>query len=219
VALAGQGLFGSVDSRKRRMKITEEQRKGIGVALNEADLLGFEVDPEHRVAAATFCVLTLPESGPAPDDRRVQFLFRPVGRITASLRNGRWDDPGAAVVPFTISELLTIVQSFGGLPVYGWECIDVHDKELQKWGNRLSLNWLSGEDGLSHSITVFQDPGDRILNLCVWFDEIEIRDPQGNKIPLDSFIASGKRWWDAFYAGDERTRGYGMAVMKGPANP
>src|SRR5262245_32108018 len=80
--------------------LTEEQCAGLNVALNEADLLGFEVNAERRMAAATFRVLTLPEIGPAPDDRRVQFLFRPVGRVAASLRDGRWDDPGAPIVPF-----------------------------------------------------------------------------------------------------------------------
>lgn len=198
------------------MNITEEQRKGFGVALNESQLLGFEVHPERRVAAATFLVWTLPETGPIPDDRRVQFRFHPVGRVTASLRNGRWDNPDAAVVPFALGDLLSTVQSFGALPVYGWEFIDVHAKELAKWGDRLSLDWGSGEDGRSHSITVFQDPGNRILELCVWFDDLEIRSPQGDQIPLDSFIAAGKRWWDAFYAGDERTKGGGMLLLDEP---
>lgn len=199
------------------MAFTQEQRTGLGIALNEADLLGFEIDPERRIAVATFRVLTLPERGPAPHDRRVHFTFCPVGRIVASLRKGRWDDPDAEVVPFAISELLATVQSFGELSIYGWEYIDVHAKQLAKWGDRLSLDWASGDDGLSHSITVFQDPGDRILDLCVWFDSMELSDSRGESIPLDAFIAGGKRWWQAFYAGDERTKGYGMAPLQGPA--
>jgi len=199
------------------MSLTEEQRAGLNVALNEAELLGFEVDAERRIAAATFRVLRLPEIGPAPDDRRVQFLFRSIGRVAASLRDGRWDDPAAPIVPFALGDLLSVVQSFGGLPVYGWEFIDVHAKELGKWGDRLSLNWISGDDGRSHSITVFQESGNRILDLCVWFDEFEIRDSERHALPIDTFIAAGKRWWDAFYAGDERTKGYGMAPLKGPA--
>ena len=196
------------------MGITEEQRHGLDVALNEAELLGFEVLPDRRVAAATFRVLTLPESGPAPDDRRVQLFFHPVGRVAASLRNGQWNDPNAAIVPFSIDDLLATVQSFGGLAIYGWKFIDVHVKELEKWGDRLSLDWTSGDDGVAHSISVFQDPGDRILDLCVWFDHLDIRDPQQNAITLDDFITCGMRWWDAFHAGDERTKGYGLFPLK-----
>src|SRR5574341_668065 len=190
------------------MSLTEDQRSGLNVALNEADLLGFEVDPGRRIAAATFRVLTLPEIGPPADDRRVHFLLRPIGRVAASLRAGRWDDPNAPVVPLALDELPPIVQSFGGLPVYGLEFIDVHMKELARWGDRLSLNWTSGDDGHSHSITVFQEAENRILDVCVWYDELEILDPQRQVVPVDTFIAGGKRWWDAFYAGDERTKGY-----------
>lgn len=47
----------------------------------------------------------------------------------------------------------------------------------------------------------------------MWFDELIICDPQGHRILIDSFIEAGKRWWDAFHAGDERTRGYGMSPL------
>jgi hypothetical protein len=195
--------------------ITEDQGNGLDIALNEAVLLGFEVDADRRLAAATFEVLTLP--GPAPDDRRVQFVFHPVGRVAASLRNGRWDDSEASIVPFSINDLLTVVQSFKGLPIYGWEFIDTHNKELEEWGDRLSLDWTSGSDGVSHSITVFQDSEDRHLDLCVWFDDLVIRNPVRSTIPLDTFIAAGKRWWDALYAGDERTRGHGITPINDPS--
>src|SRR5262245_24355446 len=111
------------------MEISDEQRVGLGVALNEADLLGVEVDATRRLAAATFRVLTLPVEGPEPEDRRVQLLLRPVGRVAASLREGRWDDPHAEVVPFALPDLLATVQTFGGQSLYGWEFIDVHEKE------------------------------------------------------------------------------------------
>ena len=44
-----------------------------------------------------------------------------------------------------------------------------------------------------------------------------IRDPEGNEIPLESFIAEGKRWWEAFNEGDEQTKGLGMAPLKEPS--
>jgi hypothetical protein len=199
------------------MELDEDQRSSLGVALNEADLLGFEVDPKTRVAAATFRILTLPEEGRPPEDPRVQFLFRPVGRVAASLRNGAWDDPEAEIVPFEIQELLEVVQSFGGQPIYGWEFFDVHEEALRQWGSRLSLNWRSGEEGVSHSICLFQDPGDRILDLCVWFDDFEIKSPTGDSISVAQFVAGGRRWWDGLHSGDPRTDGRGIAPTKGPA--
>ncbi|MGN6625325.1 MAG: hypothetical protein ACTHLN_01785, partial [Tepidisphaeraceae bacterium] len=138
---------------------------------------------------------------------------RPVGRVVASLRNGVWDDMAAEVVPFAVTDLLPVVQRFGGQPIYGWEFFDVHDKELGRWGKRLSLDWRSGSDGLSRSMTVFQESAQHAvqhLNLCIWFDDLEIRRPDGSVLSLEDFATGGKRWWDAMYAGDERTQGAGI---------
>jgi hypothetical protein len=193
-----------------QMKLTEEQKQGLGVALNEATLLGLEVDPQRRVAGATFSVFTLPEEGPAPEDTRVQMLFEPVGRLAASLRLGHWDDSSAEVVTFSIEELLAQVQSFGGLPVYGWEFFDVHEKDFPKWNDRLSIDCRSGEDGQEHTISLFQEGDERHLDICLWFDDFRIRNASGNEITLVEFIAGGTRWWNAFYAKDPRTQGKGM---------
>lgn len=188
-------------------------RNDLGVALNEADLLGFEVSSERQVAAATFRVLTLSTDGLPPADARVQLLFRPVGRVVASLRNGYWNDETAEVVPFALPDLLGVVQSFKGRPIYGWEFFDIGDKELERWGNRLSFDWRSGSDGLSHSIAVFQSSGAgpaRHLDLCVWFDTLEVRRPDGTEILIEEFVAGGRRWWDAMFAGDKQTEGHGI---------
>src|SRR6516225_1144479 len=120
-----------------QMDAWEQLRIELGVALNEADLLGFEVDPDRRLGAATFRVLTLPAVGPPPDHARVQMLFRQVGRVMASLRNGLWNDEAAEVIPFTLGELLGVVQGFGGLPIYGWEFFDLHERQPPKWASRL----------------------------------------------------------------------------------
>jgi hypothetical protein len=194
---------------------TQDQLAGLGVALNEATLLGLEVDPQRLVAAATFSVLTLPPDGPEPADPRRQFIFRPVGRVAASLRHGRWDDPTAPVEPFAVEQLLAIVQSFRGLPIYGWEFVD-READFSSWADRLSLDFSGDPTAMDHSITLFQEGGteNKILDIRLWFGEFEIRDALGRHISLDDFIAGGKRWWDALYAGDPRTRDHGIVPVK-----
>jgi hypothetical protein len=192
------------------MKLTQEDIDGLDVALNEATVLGFEVSDQHRAAAATFEVLTLPEQGDPPEDERVQFLFAPIGRIAASLRLGRWDDDTAQVVPFTVDQLLRVVQDFGGQPIYGSEFFDIHQKYFSRWADRLSVNCLWEPESVSHSITLFQEGNNKHLDICLWFDDFIIKDSNGNEIPLANFIAGGKRWWDALYSGDKRTEGHGI---------
>jgi hypothetical protein len=197
------------------VKLTQDQLDGLGVALNEATLVGLEVDPQRLIAAGTFAVLTLPPDGSEPADPRRQFIFRPVGRVAASLRHGRWDDPTAPVEPFAVEQLLTVVQSFGGLPIYGWEFVD-REGDFSSWADRLSLDFSGDPAAMDHSITLFQEGGtaSRILDIRLWFRELEIRDAEGQHISVDDFIAGGARWWDALYAGDSRTKDHGIIPAK-----
>ena len=194
------------------MNLTDEQKHALGAALEEATLLGVEVDADMRSAAATFSVLTLPEHGPAPADPRVQFRFERVGRVAASLRLGRWNDASAAVVPFRLDELLSTVQGFGGLAVYGAEFFDCED-DFATWQDRLSLDWRSEAGDLTHSIVLFQEGHDRHLDLRIWFGDLEIRSPSGEPIGFEEFYAGSKRWWDGLRAGDPRATGAGIIPL------
>jgi len=198
--------------------LTEERCRGLDVALNEALVLGFEVDPERRYAAATFLVLTLPEEGPAPEDRRVQLLFRPVGRVSAGYWQRENPDAPWQLIPFGIDQLLDVVQALDHPAVEGWSTFDIDDSSLRAEDRGPSLDWESGPDGREHSITIGPIGRDQALDLTVWFDALEVRTPTGEVIPLDEFIAGGKRWWDGLHSGDERTRGYGILPGK-PSGP
>lgn len=196
--------------------MTGDIKAGLGVALNEATLLGAEVSRERRIAAITFAVLSLPEIGPPPQDSRISLVLAPVGRVVASLRNGGWDDPAAAVIPFSLEELLPTIQSFDGLSIYGWEFIDI-EQGYEVWSKRLSLDERLGTDGHAHSITLFQDGHERYLNLRIWFDTLRVFRSDRSEVPIDDFIAAGERWWDGLYAGDPRTQGHG--IVPGGSSP
>jgi hypothetical protein len=138
---------------------------------------------------------------------------KPLGRVAASLRDGRWDDEQAPVVPLEIEELEAAVAAFGQLPIYGWEFLDVpEEKNFESWCDRLSLDWRSGPGGLAHTLDLFQE-GDRHLDLRLWFDELRIFGPDRAEIALDDFVAGGVRWWDALHAGDPRTAGHGIIPL------
>ena len=195
------------------MILSDQLKEELGVALNESTLLGVELNPEERIVGATFRVLTLPQTGPMPEDSRVQFVFQPVGRVAASLRLGRWDDQTATVQSLEPSELLSAVKNLEG-PLYGWEFFDIHEQELEYWGDRLSLDWRSGADGLSHSISLFAGD-DPHLDLSVWFDDFIIKDAAGVRIQVSEFVAGGRRWWEALRAGDPRAAGQGIFPLRG----
>ena len=193
--------------------LSREQKTGLGVALNESTLLGVEIDTSRCLAAATLALLTLPEVGPMPRDTRVQLRFEGVGRAAASLRRGHWNDPNAPVEVFRVEQLLAIVRSFGGLPIYGWQFID-QDADIATWDARLSLDWRCPEQEVAHSMRLFQEGPDRHLDLAIWFRTLRFQTVDGRELPLADVIAGGKRWWDAFNANDPRTQGLGMFPLR-----
>jgi hypothetical protein len=199
-----------------RMQLSPQQVNDFGIALNEATLVGVEVEAQERWASLTFAVLALPEDdGPAPEDPRVQLIVSPVGRIAASLRHGNWDDAGAAVEPFGLERLAEVVAGFEQQPVYGWEFLDVpEERNFADWATRLSLDWVTAPGGTSHTLDLFQEwSASRHLDVRLWFDELRLFGADRREIPLDDFTASGVRWWKAFRAGDPRTAGHGMVTL------
>lgn len=145
----------------------QSQLEGLDFALNEANLLGVEVCVEDRVVAVTLEVLTLPESGPPPADRRLSILLYAVGRVAASFRNGRWDDRSAHILPLKIGDLLTTIRNLGCRPIYGWEFFDLSEPDFLERGDRLSFDHSLGHDGRSHRITLFQEGASTHLDLCI----------------------------------------------------
>lgn len=104
-------------------------------------------------------------------------------------------------MPLAADEVPGVVRNFGALPIYGWEFIDVGEDDFARWSNRLSFDVVWVASAASHSIDLFQDSGNRIFGMRIWFDDIAIQDAEGQAVEIDSFIADGVRWWDALYAG------------------
>ncbi len=150
------------------MQIDEDLRHRMGLALNEATLLGVEFDKEKNLVACSFALVTMDKDGNVPDDNRLLFIFKPVGRFVASLRNGHWDDKNAEVEKFEPESILEIIQSFKGLSIYGWDFVNCGDEDFDTWKDRLSFDYSKGENvGLSNTIDLFQEGGNRHIDCLV----------------------------------------------------
>ena len=197
------------------MRISDDTAAELGIALNEASFLGAEFYAHRNIVALTFSVLTLPDNdSPEPADPRRQIILTNVGRIAAALRYAYWNDTTAKTIDFPVSELLVVVRSFGGRPIYGWEFINNDDKVFDHLKHRLSLDVKVESGSLDNRIMLFQagSTPSRHLDLWIWFDGILIRDAVGNTIDISDFGSGGRRWWDAMYAGDSRTKSHGIVA-------
>jgi hypothetical protein len=197
---------------------TERQlRDGLGIALNESRFVDVHVDARRAEVRVLLHVLTLPETGPEPKDPRRVLRCWGVSRVTASLRNAPLADPEAPAEPLALGDLSKAVRSFGGLPIYGWEFVDPPLSWTDRWAARRSLDeLLGGSSSDGHRLYLFQDAEDRCLELCVWFEDLTVTDGKARAVPLDEFLAGGKRWWDALFAGDPRVGGHGIVAASRP---
>jgi hypothetical protein len=193
------------------MQIDEELRHRIGLALNEATLLGVEFDKEKNLVACSFELVAMDKDGNIPEDNRILFIFKPVGRFVASLRNGHWDDKNAEVEKFEPENILEIIQSFKGLSIYGWDFVNCGDEDFDTWKDRLSFDYVKGDNvGLTNTIDLFQEGGNRHVDLRIWFDDFAILTPKYEQVDLEDFLENGKRGWDAVYANNDKMSNFGI---------
>ena len=193
------------------MQIDEELRHRIGLALNEASLLGVEFDKEKNLVACSFVLVAMDKGGNVPKDNRLLFIFKPVGRFVASLRNGHWDDKDATIDYFEPNDILTKIKSFNGQSIYGWDFVNCGDEDFNEWKDRLSFDYSTGETiGLANTIDLFQEGFERHIDIRIWFDDFEILTPKYEPVDLEEFLENGKRGWDAVYANNNKMGNFGI---------
>lgn len=193
------------------MQISEELKGRIGIALNEAVLLGVEFDKQRSLVACSFALVAMDKNGNVPEDNRLLFIFKPVGRFVASLRNGPWDDKNADVEKFEPEGILDVIKSFQGLSIYGWDFVNCGSKDFDTWKDRLSFDYSTGENiGLDNTIDLFQEGVNRHVDLRIWFDDFKILTPKHELVDLEDFLENGKRGWDAIYANNDKMSGFGI---------
>ena len=190
--------------------LSEEDRHGIGVALNEATWFHLQVHSEARSVALGLRVLTLPPTGPETDDNGRWLVLRGVSRLAASYRMARWDDAAAPAVPLTLQSLSEAIERLGPAELYGWEFIDPEKEKWKESSERLSLDVLWHEPKAPHQLMVFKEVGDAFLELWISFTELQFQTEHGEPMALQDVIAGGRRWWDSMYAGDGRTKSHGI---------
>ncbi|ATL64945.1 hypothetical protein [Nocardia terpenica] len=180
---------------------------GLNTALAEATCLGVTVDAAAARCRLELEVLTLPDDGEPPAERRVLLTLTGVSRVAASLRMQRWDDLEPHIFPLTVDELGEAIASFGGSALHGWEFIDVDDSGWAIWRELLSFDTIVGNYPPVHVLEFSQQEGvdPRELDVRVWFEDITVETADGRTLTAKEFIAGGVRWWKAHDACDPRT--------------
>ncbi|MGH3763509.1 hypothetical protein, partial [Actinophytocola sp.] len=180
------------------------------VALNEATVVGLRAEP-GRAVSLLLHVLALPEEGPPDPDTRRALVLSGVSRVRVLLRR---DIPGEVdygpAVP--LADLAAVEEFFASLThtgdLYGWEFLDAPDL-VADWPAEVSLELMLADAVVgTHSLYWFNECGTPDGSFCieglVEFTDVTARHADGTPVPIEEFVADGRRWWQAFRTGDPR---------------
>lgn len=160
--------------------MNQAQRERVARLLRTSPVLGAEVDIRYRVLAVTVEPLDDEHPVAGVDDRRLQVVVHPVGTLAAVLVDHS-DGDRATVLQFDETQLPDVMSAFAEatstVPAFPATMIDVDEM-----GDRLSMFGSSQTgDGDASVLHLHLDQPDGQLSLDLWatFDELELRDPDG----------------------------------------
>jgi hypothetical protein len=145
-------------------------------------LLGLELDPRYRVLAATI----EPDDGAHPrgdvEDRRLQVLAHPVSTLLGALQRNVEGQP--VIETFENDQLPDVAAAFTGARLHA-PVVGRPEPRPGEWGPQFSIQGRStAPDGRSRTVTYETTTGDATLRVFARCDEIELRDPSGDDVPL-----------------------------------
>lgn len=131
-------------------------------------------------------------------------VLKGISEIKVSIRNGWWNKRNAKVDKLNLSELSSIVKSYGGEQMYSDKFINREDDTYHQWvwENKLSLHRKIREQASLHHITLFQEGSaiNKWFEIRIWFDKLELYDSTLEKIGVEEFSRKEYDFWDKFYA-------------------
>jgi hypothetical protein len=196
---------------------------GLEVALDEATVAGLRADPDGAVALLLH-VLALPETDPPAPDTRRALVLSGVSRVRVLLRH---DEPGEVDYgpPVALPDLAAVEEFFAALTrtgdLYGGEYLDAPDL-CADWPPTVSLDLHTDPAGPdTHSLYWFNECAVDAETFCiegvVEFTNAAARRADGTPVPIEEFVADGRRWWHAFRTGDPRVSAEAQQAL--PTSP
>lgn len=172
---------------------------GLNHALNEATVLGLDLDLEKRYVYVTISPIALLVDGSVPKDNRLLLAFENVGRIAASLTPGQT----SKAMAFEPSKLAEKFDEFKYEKIYGWEFINNGENLFKRWQEDKSFDLilLSNHDQ-QNTMDLFQEDkySSKSIDVRIWFEHFHIYDNELCPVEFETFISNGKRGWEKLYA-------------------
>jgi hypothetical protein len=201
---------------------SDQLTNDLNTALNEATVVGVDLDQAAATARLLLHVLALPEQGPIDPDPRRAMTLTGVSDFQLLLRHDPCGGEFGPAIP--VADLKELVSLFAQLdrfePMYGWRFVD--DLDLTgDWPPQPSLTLRLRPDPAAHSLYWFtecaQDEDSFCLEGVIRFDGLRVERADATPVTVEQFAADGRRWWTGLHANDPRVSGEAqIAAGNGP---
>lgn len=204
------------------MTLTGQLTNDLNTSLNEATVVGVDLDPAAATARVLVHVLALPENGPIDHDPRRALTFTDVSNFQVLLRPDPFGgDFGPAIPIQDLDELASLFARLGRFqPMYGWRFLNNLDL-TDDWPPEPSLKLRLRPQPAAHSLYWFTECIENDDSYClegiICFDDLQIERADGTPVSVRRFAANGRRWWTGLYGNDPRVSGQAqIATTDGP---
>lgn len=174
------------------MPASDDRLAAVEHLLDDAALLGAEVDVRYRVLGLT----VEPRSGRHPDgaapggDGRLQVLLHPASTFVASLRVEEGSQ--RRIEAFAVEQLPDVVHALEGPTIHG-PVFGRPRPAAGEWGPEASLEGTSSApDGTFRRVRIEVEQGSRRFGLFATFDDVEVRRPDGTVVDLPGQDGAGQ---------------------------
>jgi len=179
------------------MRIRDNKRNKLDLAFNESTInyVGIE---SNSIEILLDCI-SMNSDNEFPKDNRHKFVFKDFGRIAVSFRLGEWNDETAEIVKIEHKELKSKFNELKLDSMYGWEFINIGEKNFNDWKNQLSLDYVNNKNWEKmNTFDLFAEQlGENItIDVRIWFKDFRVFDYFEKELSIKEFVKNGERGWN-----------------------
>ena len=198
------------------MNIKKKQKDGLDLAFNESKInyVGIE---SNSIEVLLDCI-SMNSNKEFPDDNRLKIVFSDYGSIAVSYRKGNWDNENAEIEKIKPDELKL---KFDGLildSMYGWEFINLEEKQFTDWSDKISLDEINNSNWSDmNTIDLFAEQvgKDEItIDIRIWFNDFRVFDFKNTELSKKEFAENAQRGWNQMYETGIETENHKSKKMK-----
>lgn len=175
------------------MKISEKLKNGLDIVLNEAAILGLDLNEDENYLSCKLELLQ--ENGseiPNYVTLKLENLKRYISAYKTDIQNSK------KIIQFHPNQIAEYLQNFIHKDIYGWEFFNVENSNFNF--DKLSFEYITDTNYTNfNSLELFQEGFNDDLEIKIWFERVRFFDEKNNELNIEQLIAQQNKIWETIF--------------------